>query len=72
MAVPVQHYVVVWECLSSPNSAHWKAYSPVVSQILEKAFRSKLTQVLLGDADPSLSRYRFVHTKNTFYPIKHI
>ena len=58
----VQHYVVVWECLSQPNCPpnRWKAYSPVVSQILEKAYRSKLTQVLLGDADPSLSRFRLV------------
>lgn len=61
MALQPQHYVVVWECLNSPNSSRWNAYSPVVSQILEKAFRSKLTQVLLGDADPTLSRYRFDH-----------
>lgn len=58
MAVHVQQYVVVWECLSRPNSSHWKAYSPAVSQILEKTYQNKLTQVLLGDADPSLSRFR--------------
>lgn len=63
MAVHTQQYVVVWECLNHPNSLHWKAYSPVVSQILEKAFQNKLTQVLLGDADPSLSRFRLDECK---------
>ncbi|KAK4010867.1 hypothetical protein OUZ56_019995 [Daphnia magna] len=65
MAVHTQQYVVVWECLNHPNSLHWKAYSPVVSQILEKAFQNKLTQVLLGDADPSLSRFRVSLTSMT-------
>ncbi|EFX69003.1 hypothetical protein DAPPUDRAFT_301187 [Daphnia pulex] len=65
MAVHVQQYVVVWECLSRPNSSHWKAYSPAVSQILEKAYQNKLTQVLLGDADPSLSRFRISLTSMT-------
>lgn len=66
MAVHPQQYVVVWECSSQPNSVRWNAYSPVVSQVLEKAFRSKLTQVLLGDADPSLSRFRYV-LSSVFY-----
>lgn len=58
MAVHVQQCVVVWEFFSSPNSSHWKAYSTSVTQILEKAYQNKLTQVLLGDADPSLGRFR--------------
>lgn len=72
MAVHIQHYVVVWECLSHPNSFRWKAYSPVVSQILEKAFRSKLTQVLLGDADPSLSRFRLVIDQHVIFIVSSI
>lgn len=58
MAAQPQHNVVVWEWLTQPN--RWKAYTPTVSQVLEKARRNKLTQVLLGDADPSLSQLRYL------------
>ena len=58
MASSNVQYVVVWEL--SRQHGRWTCYSPQVSQILEKAYRSRLTQVLLGDADPSLSKYRFV------------
>ena len=43
---------------SSMTPNRWKPYTPAVSQILEKAYRSRLTQVLLGDADPALSKFR--------------
>ena len=38
MAAQTQPHVVVWECKST-NSTKWKAYTPTVSQILEKAYR---------------------------------
>ena len=53
-----QQYVVVWECLNNSGRSRWKPYSPSVSQILEKAYRNNLTQVLLGDADPALNKFR--------------
>ena len=56
MATQTQPHVVVWEWLYS--GSRWKTYTPTVCQVLEKAFRNRLTQVLLGDADPTLSKFR--------------
>lgn len=51
----INNKVVCWEY--EGFNYQWLPYSPEVSQHLERAYKKKLTRVLLSDADPTLEQY---------------
>lgn len=51
----INNKVVCWEY--EGFNFQWLPYSPEVSQHLERAYKKKLTRVLLSDADPTLEQY---------------
>ena len=55
MQIPSCNYVVVWEWETKPH--RWRPYSPVVTQLLERAHTKKINKIFLKDADPLLYEY---------------
>lgn len=53
--IPSCNYVVVWEWETKPH--RWRPYSPVVTQLLERAHTKKINKIFLKDADPLLYEY---------------